>query len=573
MARWARSKASPTIVSADRFDDTRSIGTVEQMYQKLVVPIDQQFRSIASSPGLGSKDTTNRTSDSEQESAAKKVLVGQNVDASNYIESRAHAFYRMVGFPVVSKDGFYNSGHDPSQGATLSSRTSINDSLTNKDPEVLNLASLREFNAINRREIFNKQDDVATGYSLLLSNPKKFLVVETGQKPFYNDKQSQPIAGRKEQIENFDTDSETKNAIKTIAESPSHILKPFIVIPAIEAAVTPNYKRRVCVPFLKNVSQTRTTPDITLKRPIIEYIVRQRLKVLEVDKLFYNTAENIVNNTSNTADATSSNIRNTLLAISGSSLAELNSDVLEGVRNFTTVQAATVVLFTKAIQSAVQELDKNIRSFDTQIAQFGLQPIPHRRGPEFGGKIRTIGGIKERSEIDQKIAVLELSKLLAQMQSKDNSRYIGNESAFATAIVADIYKTFDSPINKLKSERDRAGAIAMNNLKTIEIITGEISGLGLIDILAIYTALWTINIEDLLGLLDNDSLTRLTENFPELAPPGSIASSQLSAGNRNNNVFTALTNLETTIFNILTYADSVLEKTRQGPKRARRGNL
>jgi hypothetical protein len=566
-----RTKDKPTVVRADRFDDTRSIGNVSQMYSKLVVPIDQEYRSIANSPGLGTKDTTTRATNSQQEDVARKVLTGQEVDADNFVESRTHAFYRMVGLPVVSQDGFYNSGHNPDQGSTLSSRTMINDSLTNKDSDVLTLASLREDNAIFRRKVFNKQDDVSTGYALLLRNSKPFLMAETGKDPFFFDKQSQPIAGRKESIESFDTSDDIKATLKSISESPSHILKPFIVIPAIESAITPNYKKRICVPFLKSIAETKATPNITLKRPIIEYIIRQRLKIKETDDLFLDTARRVIQNSATTSDATSTNIKNALLAISGE--ATLNDDVLDGIQGFTTVQAATVVLFTKAIQVAVKELDDNIRSFDEQIIKQNIQPIPNRLGPEFGGTIRTIGGIKDRSEADKKIAVLELTRLLAQLRSQDDSAQVGNESSFASAIVADIHKDFDKPIKKLKSERDKSGSIATNNLKVIEVVTGEVSGLGLIDILAIYTALWTIDIGDLIGLLDNDSLSRLCDNFSYLAPIGSEARNQLNAGNRSQNIFTVLTNLETRIFNILTYADGVLVKTRQGPRRSRKGTV
>jgi hypothetical protein len=109
--------------------------------------------------------------------------------------------------------------------------------------------------------------------------------------------------------------------------------------------------------------------------------------------------------------------------------------------------------------------------------------------------------------------------------------------------------------------------MAINALKIIEIVTGEISGLGLVDILAIYTALWTIDIGDLISLLDNNSLARLNYNFPTLVT--SEVANQLS-GTRPD-IFTALTNFEKVLFNILTYADKVLVQIRQGPRRARRG--
>ena len=60
-------------------------------------------------------------------------------------------------------------------------------------------------------------------------------------------------------------------------------------------------------------------------------------------------------------------------------------------------------------------------------------------------------------------------------------------------------------------------------LREIEIITGEISGLGLIDILAIYTALWSIDIKTLIGFLDNSSYERLIKFNPSLEPSARLA--------------------------------------------------
>jgi len=50
----------------------------------------------------------------------------------------------------------------------------------------------------------------------------------------------------------------------------------------------------------------------------------------------------------------------------------------------------------------------------------------------------------------------------------------------------------------------------------IEIISGEVSGLGLIDILCIYIALWAMDELALVSMLDDESFSRLVENNPEL---------------------------------------------------------
>lgn len=558
-------KDKPTIVNTDVYDDIQSMGNVEQMYTKVVKPIDEQFRSIGSSPGLENNTAGTRVGYNAEDDA-RRSLEGQNINSESFLESRAHAFYRMVGFPVVSQDGFYNSGHDPSHNTTSSHRSTVDDSLRNKNTDLLDLAKLRELYPVERERLFQQQDETASFYTLLMRNPKPFLMAQTGKDPFFFDPQKQPIAGRNEDIEYFkslNVDATILSNLKATAENVPHILKPFIVIPEIEKAVTPNYKKRVCVPFLKNITETKSTPYDILKRPIIEYILRKRLEIVELDNIFISAANKAIQNTSS-ADASSAAIKNALLAISGeTNLVAANPDVIEGIQGFTTVQSNTVIYFTKAIQAAIIELEANIRVFDEVRINYGIIPVPNIYGPEYGGDVRN-GGI---SLIDQKIALMELQRTLAYNRSKVLEETIGNEGAFASAFVADIQKDFDGPIRSLKSERNRAASMVINSLKIMEIVTGEISGLGLIDILAIYTALWTINIEDLIGLLDNESLARLSYNFPNLVT--SEVSAQLNRTRKS--IFEVLTNFEKVLFNILTYADKVLVQTKQGPRRARRG--
>lgn len=560
----AKTKESPVIIETDRFEDIQSIGNISQIYDKLVKPIDQQFRSIATAPGLGANTTSSRGTTSELERTANRSIVGQYVDTGNFIESRTHAFYRMAGFPVVSQDGFYNSGHNPDHGSSLSNRTSVDNSLRNKNPDIINLAGIRENDALSRRLIFDKQNTISSAYTLLMRNQKTFLIADINKEPFYVDYQKQVISGRKEDIESFNISSEDKSTIKSVAESVSHILKPFIVIPDIENAVAPNYKRRVCVPFLRNVKDAKTTSEIYLKRPIIEYILRKRLEITGTDTTFLNVAKNLLQ--TNTTSNNYSNIKTALLAISGETdISVVNKDILDKIQGFTEVQSSTIILFTKSIQSLIIEYDKNIREYDQIINEYSIQPIPHKSGPEFGGKIKENGNIKQKSQLDQRIASLKLNRLISQMQSQLHEN-IGNDY-FASAVVADINKDFDESIKKLESERDSNGARAINNLKIIEIIGGEISGLGLIDILAIYTALWTINIEDLLGLLDNIAIVRLNEYFPYLS--NSNVKTQISQSRPD--IFTVLSNFEKVLFNILSYSDKMLTQIRQGPKRGKRG--
>src|SRR5574343_620098 len=89
-------------------------------------------------------------------------------------------------------------------------------------------------------------------------------------------------------------------------------------------------------------------------------------------------------------------------------------------------------------------------------------------------------------------------------------------AVFATAVIPDISKDLTPSIKNLQKQKDEFSKKASTCLRNIEIITGEVSGLGLVDILAIYTSLWSIDIKYLVGMLDNNALSRINEFFPNL---------------------------------------------------------
>jgi hypothetical protein len=94
-------------------------------------------------------------------------------------------------------------------------------------------------------------------------------------------------------------------------------------------------------------------------------------------------------------------------------------------------------------------------------------------------------------------------------------------------------------------------------IRTIEIVTGEGSGLGLVDILAIYTALWTIKIEELLGLLDQTSFDRLYNFNVDLRTEAVLE--RRNGGGKN--ITESLNSLEKKIGNILSFADLIFART------------
>ena len=245
----------------------------------------------------------------------------------------------------------------------------------------------------------------------------------------------------------------------------------------------------------------------------------------------------------------------------------MTDDFLNNFNSFSFSQTQTINMLVKAIKVCLKQLDFAIRELDVINNQINLQPLPSTEGPEFGGNIRTDFGLKQPSDIDKQIAIMNLTKLNNDFQSKiDTSKIGGGNDLFVSSIVGDLSRNFDDSIKKKQRARDKQGSLAMGHLRTIEIITGEVSGIGLIDILAIYCALWSMDMNSLLGFLDNNSLNRLQAYFPELT--------NIEVFNQIHSrpdIVDTLSNFEKILFNILSFAD----KTFNGLRRIRlepRGN-
>jgi len=563
-------KVKPNLVRTDKTDDIQSISSVEQMYNTFVKPIDQNIRSFQNSSGMGTVSQNERTDRSEQEQFASQALSGGSIDVLRYNESRCHAFYRNVGFPVVAPDGtFFNPGHDPKQSETIAHRTAVKNKIYSSSANFI-LTAERETQFYDRRDIFARQDEVASVYALLLRKTRPFLSAQTGKDPFFIDEQRTPIDSRKQELNDLNITSTIPDIITNVP----HILKPFVVDPVIELAVMPEQSRRVAVPFLGSPKELITGKDeggsdIKVSRPILEQIIINRLQVKEIDDTFIKSAKYILDN--KTSAETSDEIKYTLLAISGKdSLENVGTEVIETIQDFTTLEVAIVNTLIKGIKVAVLELIASVQVLEYLRAKSNLQPIVGTNGPEFpqNGKIKTSGGLTDTSETRQKIALMQLKELVNnRLNSKQDSR-VGDNS-YVSGISVDLTKNLTNPIDNLKKEEDEIARRALNYLATIEKITGEIAGIGIVDILAIYTALYTIDMKYLIGFLDNNSLTRLDENFHELV--NNEVFTQL-AGNRPP-ILDCLKEFEKIFFNILAFADSLIIITSQTPIKARKGSI
>jgi len=544
-------------------DDTHAVNTdINDLYNRVIKKIDSIRSSTNIMAGLGITAAGTHTIDT----TIKQLNTDQQPNAVRFMESRAHAFYRALGLPTAEPGGtFYSPGHNP--------RTDKNKKLNEVDQKLLSnetvirLLGKRETDPNDRRKIFANQDINSTAYSLAMRHVLPFNLIDNNNTdPFYNDPQASQIAVRYQEMVYYSCYVAKKPIDLTgklaIASNPAHILKPFIVSPT-EKALPIN--KRVAAPFLPDPNDLvieKSAPP--LRRPEIEYIIRRRLqneKTISQDSVFYKNVERLLGDPTN--PQTTDETRSFVLALTGSeNIGSTSSEFLRIVRGLTDVQVTVISMFIREIKGLIKQLNLALREIDYLKQYIIWQPVPNKEGPEFGGMSKYGGDGSATSFITQNIASLELQQLSQLVNSIDSEEY-------ALVLDVDTQVNFDENIAVLKSRREKLGSIGIQHLREIELITGEVSGLGLIDVLAIHTALWAIDIDTLLGFLDADAFDRLYTHNHELRV-SNVNNRKLQGAPSINET---LQKFEQQVLNVLSFAQDEVERNKKNPRQVPSSNI
>lgn len=548
---------------------SEDLGSVEKniisLAQKYIVPIDN-IRSIA---------RPNTNSPTSKDSPLKSL----NIDPSSVQESRAHAFYRMLGFPIAtSNNKFYCPGYNPASSGDNTNKEEVNRKFY-ENKALVNLINSREtlYQQISKK--FLLQDLGCSLYALVLRFPSPFLSMKEDSDPFTIDEQSGKVDERVADINRFikrnpiltNSIKEEKTAmglaIKAVGSDFGgfqHILKPFIVDPRIEESVMP-LTNRICVPFAKNIYDTKINQNTILQRPGIEAILRIRLLNNIEDELFLKNAEKTLTNSN--LPATDEFDRKTAIETIEAMAGSLNISVSEMLSGISSIQVFIISQLTKTLKAVILELYNSISNIDSAIKELNWAPYPSIRGPELGSS----GGAKVNnegtslySEIELKIKEITIKKDLAITKMVDLNDLGKFASPFSVnlAISEDI-KKYDDDLEYLVSKRDQVGAEALDSMGKIALITGETSGLGLIDILSIYIALWSLDEKSLLGFLDHEAFLRLYKYNPQLI----TQEVQNRYNGSEQDISTTLSKFEKQLINVLKFADNEFKRLLENPQK------
>lgn len=440
-------------------------------------------------------------------------------------ESRCHAFFRWIGFPIVSNDGrFYNPGFDIIVNANKTIKMSDKISIATSPKDGFNdLSHKREKYIQTNLSIFSNPTTIDAGVLALSSGGtekiRSFVV---------------PLDQNSDGFDmNVDNQSYTVNLNGRVGENPitlnkyqdangnfpsklsnkrMHIIKPFIVDARIELTVAPQ-SRLVAVPFIPDNSYAKVSSTEDVKYPpLLERIIRERLDVSD----------------STTDSGTSINAVldyiKTIPAIKDNALVNLvsNKDIYNQTDQSKFISSVNTIRTMMKELVAAQKIIKKVQG------DYYWVPVPNANGPENGSSVQ---GIFLPTVIDTKLVTQkDAAILLSSIRNITNNNNIDASTANATSDTGNFglktsVVTFGPDTTQslgdnnaqnsdtISQKRRHLMEKANNALKTVEIITGEFSGLGLCDIVAVVSALNIMTKENLVGFLDADAFQRMKNSL------------------------------------------------------------
>ena len=341
-----------------------------------------------------------------------------------------------------------------------------------------------------------------------------------------------------------------------------------MVDPRIDNTVMPD-KNQIAVPFLQNKSSLNLEQNIFVKRPGLEFIITERLRDSSNEAVkFFQTVEALINNNqvpvSDTATRTENELRLTVEALLENnqiSQSAINSDI----KGITTVQVRNITTLVKTIRSIIKSLQDAMLKINIARTQINWVPLPSPEGPEKGviDAVLNQKDISALKGINKHILELKIKKLNAERRVAEERDLGDYASPFESVINDDNIILIDRELQDQIALRDKIASDAFQAMGDIEIISGEISGLGLLDILAVYTALWALDERALISLLDDQAFNRLTQFFPSLVV-GAASDRAISSSNKDD-IATALEKFEKKLVNILTFIDREINRQNTAP--------
>lgn len=519
---------------------------LESLIVKFVRPIDR-YRSRNAPNTLGSIKQPGLTS------------------RDNFGESRTHAFYRMLGLPVIEPSGkLFSPGFNPLLDSKENERrTDIIAAIPNA---VKNQVQRREERARTGLAVFSRGSETATVIGItmgLREGQRSFAVADRKSIQSLDNPPEQKSPEIKERSKHINKFYKKKNGsdITSFNSSVSHVIAPFTTDPILCANLDPTSGSQsvmIGAPFLEK-EDLEHEYNKYLKRPGIEFILRLRLRQQNVAAQTGIAIDNI--DLTKFDDEIDSNQQREIAATLTGDLDANSEDVKQVLEGSGRVELYTLNSLVRMYKGLIHLYAEALETIEDIHNKIIWVPLPNDGGPERGTKVNTLYVVpkiyQDGWEIERRISNLQIKSTLANMQLDIGETANETPLSFGDFVISEfqnIAKNFNSQIQEEENNRDNLEAKGSNALRTIEFIGGEISGLGLIDIIAIYMALWSLDVTVLLDLIDDGAAQRLNE-ITELKTSDTAA-----RANSQGNALEAYQKLAERIQTILSYGDRLFQR-------------
>lgn len=479
-------------------------------------------------------------------------------------ESRCHAFYRIIGFPVVNSDQslFYNPGLDVvkvldtdgnpvARKITLEKKINIAQSV---GTDFEKISAARETYVGSAAQVFSVPTSVEAGVLSLTSGTygdKGSPNIRQFNAPFIKNQKNDPfdfkiedqtytspgslsatstlVGGNLVKLSEFkDATGNTPNDQlgNGIFQGHKHIIIPFQVDPRIDFSLWANksktvsgLSKRIAVPFVPNASFLLAGSSSYADTPLLEKIITKRFSSF--------------NNTIDSGQA-GQDLIDFVQGFKHFQVQGFGSTLLSDIFKNSIYKLSEQRVFVKylaRINAMMNALVQSMKYIHAQQSLYYWLPQPSTDGPEGGSQVRDVPLNKAFAADTRLLTKYDLDILEKQIQVFLNGITSDTSQSNAIPDLAGTSRpspklTFDSDTSDAEGDvptqnfetitgiRSKVLSRTGECLQTVEMIMGEFSGLGLCDIVAIVGSLWVMPKNTLLGFLDSDAFARAQQILP-----------------------------------------------------------
>lgn len=438
-----------------------------------------------------------------------------HAQSPEFQESRAHCFLRMLGLPIVQPDGrdFYTPGFDPEgnhSAEIVEQKLKIIKSYT---PKIISLLNKRENEPGEILKLFQNR---STEASILIVANSNFLrpfgsQVKAGENPLDPPKNLGLFeVEERDIITEIYKNDKNREVSSTFSTSSLHMPTLLYLDPRIDFTAGRN---SFSIPFQSDKTLTQfsmgRSEGVQLPRPYIEMVIRSRLAANKFNNFAGNYAQKILTfletNTSITAK-------------------ELINNINGDTQNQSFFSQSIYLRYLKLLRATVKALVANVNiitSFSQGANnQINWDPEPNINGADFLADIREVNPEDPTNKkLENDILIDQSNQLMNELifSAGISTTNVGN-SIFNNIddIIFSNIKQEPNNIQQHKNEKENRRNAIFKKLnqaaQNIELITGESTGLGFLDILIFQAAMWILDIPSLLGLIDVRAFQRMNQD-------------------------------------------------------------